>query len=136
MSDEIDTTLNEVLACWHRWALGYSPLPVSGVDPMFRGVPSNKSWDTTSDAFDSDLNHRQMEAVDCQVNELPDDDGRAKGGPNRAYRSAIHAHARNLHTGVAVWASPRLPADPMERAVVLMEAKNMLTRRLRAAGVL
>lgn len=136
MKDEIDTRLDDLLACWHRWALGYSPIPTCGADPMFRNVKTSKTWDTTSDAFDADLNNRHMEAIECQVNELPDDDGRAKGGPNRAYRSAIHANARNLHTGVSVWASPRLPRDPIERGIVLMEARNLLTRRLRDAGVM
>ncbi len=136
MRHEIDVQLDDLLACWHRWAAGYSPVPTSGADPMFKNVKITKAWDSTSDAYDEDLNARAMEAVDCQVNELPDDDGKAKGGPNRAYRSAIHAHARNLHTGVSVWASPRLPRDPIERGIVLMEARNMLTRRLRDAGVM
>lgn len=136
LRSEHDAKLDDLLACWHRWQLGFSPVPTSSASPQFRNVKSAKTWDSTSDAYDQDLEHRQMEAVECQVNELPDDDGKAKGGPNRAYRSAIHAHARNLHVGRSVWASPRLPTDPMERAVVLLEARNLLTRRLCDAGVM
>lgn len=133
---EVDSRLDDLLAGWHRWASGYSAVPISSACPQFRDVRTPKHWDTTSDAFDEELDDRVMKTVDCQVDELPDDDGRTRGGPNRAYRSAIHALARNLATGAFVWSSPRLPRDPIERSIVVIEARNMLTRRLRVAGVM
>lgn len=136
LRSEHDAKLDDLLACWHRWQMGFSVVPTSSASPQFRNVRANKAWDTTSDAFDQDLNNRLMQAVECQVYELPDQDNRDKGGPNQAYRSAILANARNLHAGKSVWSSPRLPTDPIERAVVLLEARNLLTRRLCAAGVL
>jgi hypothetical protein len=35
-----------------------------------------------------------------------------------------------------VWSSPRLPDNQIERAVLLMEARNMLARGLIGRGVL
>ncbi|OUM00568.1 hypothetical protein [Variovorax sp. JS1663] len=123
-------TLDDLLSRWHSWAKGYIPVPQSGADPMFRNVRTPKTWDTTSDAFDDDLNNRIMECIDFQVSQMPDNP------PDHGYRSAIYSLARNLSTGRSVWISPRLPRDPMQRAVIVLEARNMLTRRLLAAGVM
>jgi hypothetical protein len=97
---------------------------------MFRNVKSSKNWDTTSDVIQDELHGSTMETIEAQVSELPDVD------KVRPYRSAIYAIARNLHVGANVWSNPRLPTDPLERGVVIMEARNMLTRRLVAAGVM
>ena len=97
---------------------------------MFRNVKSGKTWDSTGQVIQDELNGSTMEAIDFHVGELPDE---AKTKP---YRSAIYAIARNLHVGASVWSSPRLPVDAEERAVVVMEARNMLTKRLIAAGVM
>lgn len=124
--DKLDTLLRD----WHQWQMGYSPVPVAGASVMFRNVKSGKGWDTTDEVIDDELNGSTMEAIDCQVNELPD------VPLVRPYRSAIYNVAKNLHAGAAVWGSPRLPKDAEERAIVVMEARNMLTRRLIAAGVM
>lgn len=124
--DQLDGLLRE----WHQWQIGYSPIPTCGADPMFRNAKSGKGWDSTDEVIDDELHGSTMEAIDCQVQELPD-------VPQlQPYRSAIYAIARNLHVNANVWMSPRLPKDPMERGVVIMEARNALTRRLIAAGVL
>lgn len=44
--------------------------------------------------------------------------------------------ARNLSCRAQVWSSPRLPAQRDELKVLLLEARNMLTRGLIAKGVL
>lgn len=129
--DEMAVVLNDLLKRWHRWQSGYSPVPVCSADPMFRNVKSGKTWDSTSQVIRDELNGSTMETIDFHVGELPDDET-----TGRAYRSAIYSIARNLHAGQSVWSSPRLPRDPMERGVVCMEARNMLTRRLIAAGVM
>ena len=119
------SALDDILARWHAWARGYSPAGRQGACPMFRQARSSRGWDDTADIIDAEVHQSTMEAVDFQVGEMQD-----------PHRAAIHAHARNLHTGRSVWPSPRLPADPMERAVILLEAMNQLMRRLMAAGVL
>jgi len=129
--DEMVVILNDLLKRWHRWQAAYSPVPVCSADPMFRNVKSGKTWDSTSQVIRDELNGSTMETIDFHVGELPDDEA-----TGRAYRSAIYALARNLHSGRSVWSSPRLPQDPMERGIVCMEARNMLTRRLIAAGVM
>ncbi|KAF1003326.1 MAG: hypothetical protein GAK28_04765 [Luteibacter sp.] len=130
--DECAAALDDLLKRWHRWQMGFSPVPVCGADPMFRNVKASRTFDTTSDAFDAELNGRLMEAVDFQVSEMPDEPN--PGGRNGAYRSAIYCLAKNLALGASVWDSPRLPKDQMERAIVVLEARNILTRRLLAAG--
>lgn len=124
--DQLDGLLRE----WHQWQIGYSPIPTCGADPMFRNAKSGKGWDSTDQVIDDELHGSTMEAIDCQVQELPD------VPLLRPYRSAIYAIARNLHVNANVWMSPRLPKDVDERAVVIMEARNMLVRRLMAVGVM
>lgn len=117
--------LDDLLSRWHSWARGYSPIPRCGADPMFRNAKSGKGWDSTSDVIEDELNGKIMEAIDFQVSEMKD-----------PHRSAIYIHARNCSTGRNVWMSPRMPANPEERALILMEARNLLTRRLMNVGVM
>lgn len=122
--------LNDLLKRWHRWQIGFSPVPTCSADPMFRNVQSGKTWDSTSQVLRDELNSSTMESIDFQVGELPDE------VPARPYRSAIYTIAKNLHAGGNVWLSKRLPEDAMERGIVYMEARNMLMRRLMTAGVM
>jgi hypothetical protein len=124
--DILDTLLRD----WHEWQKGYSPVPTCSADPMFRNAKSSKGWDSTSDVIQDELHGSTMETIEAQVAELPDIP------KTQPYRSAIYAIARNLHVGANVWSNPRLPADQLERGVVIMEARNLLTKRLIAAGVL
>lgn len=122
--------LNDLLLRWHRWQVGFSPVPVCGADPMFRDVKSGKTWDSTGQVIRDELDGSTMEAIDFHVGELPD-------VPFvQPYRSAIYTIARNLHSRGTVWMSARLPTDPLERGVIYMEARNMLMRRLMTAGVM
>lgn len=125
MRDDSQNIINDLLSQWHAWASGYQPVGRQGACPMFRQARSPRGWDDSSDITASDVHQSTMEAVDFQVGEMHD-----------PHRAAIYAHARNLHAGRAVWSSPRLPADPIERGVILIEAKNKLMRRLLSAGVL
>ena len=125
MRDDSKAIFDDVLARWHLWARGYSPLAVVQVDPAFRGEISRSGWDSQDDINDAEINSKTMEAVDFQVSEMIE-----------PHRSAIYENARNCVTGNSVWKSPRLPADPLERGVILMEARNQLMRRLIFAGVL
>ena len=125
MHDDSTNILDDMLSRWHAWACGYKPIGQQGACPMFRQARSPRGWEDSSDITASEVHQSTMEAIDFQVGEMRD-----------PHRSAIHAHARNLHTGRAVWSSPRLPTDPVERGVILMEAKNQLMLRLLASGVL
>lgn len=125
MMNDSASILDDLLARYHAWAKAYSPVPTRGADPMFRNVKSGKSWDSTSDVIEDELNGKTMEAVDFHIGEISD-----------PHRAALYILARNCYTGRNVWLSPRLPADPMERGVVIMEARTRLTRRLMAAGVM
>lgn len=125
MKNEADQILDDLLSRWHGWARGYKPVPQCSADPMFRNARSAKGYDTTADLVADEVESGQLEAVDFHVSEMQD-----------PHRSAIYCYARNQYTGVSVWGSPRLPQDPIERGIVVMEAKNQLTRRLINAGVM
>ena len=125
MRNDSKAILDDILSRWHSWSRGYSPLAVVAVDPMFRGEISRSGWDTSDDIIDAQLNGKIMEAVEFQVGEMKD-----------PYRSAIHITARNCATGRSVWSSPRLPTDPLERGAIVVAARDQLTQRLMAAGVM
>lgn len=125
MPNDLNAILDALLSEWHNWARGYSPVPTCSAGPMFRNAKSAKGWDSASDVVEDELAAKTMQAVDFHVGEIGD-----------PHRSAIYIHARNCCTGRNVWSSPRLPACPMERGVILAEAKNMLARRLLSAGVI
>lgn len=125
MRGEIDSILDDLLKSWHRWAKGYQHVGGINSSPMFRNAKTSKGWDSLSDIADESIDAAKFEAVDFHVMSL-----------EPAYRTALQLQARNLHTGVSVWSSPRLPQDPEERTIVLMEARNRLMRCLLTAGVM
>lgn len=128
---DTDAILDDILARHHAWARAFRVVGEAGASPMFRQAKSPRGWDTADQLLEDEIESKIMKAVDFHIGELPDD--QLQGRP---YRSAIYCLARNCYTGRNVWMSPRLPADPMERGVVVREARNMLTRRLIAAGVM
>ena len=124
MRDETKAILDDLLGRWHFWAKSDKLTPQKVVCAMFSGMRSPRSWDSTDDILDSEVNNKIMKAVDFAVTELQD-----------PHRTAIYINARNCHTGHSVWNSPRLPADPLERGAILTEARAMLLKRLISAGV-
>ena len=131
MFNDSEEILSDLLSRWHSWARGYRPIAQSGADPMFRNVKSGKSWDSTADIVEDEIESGILKAVDFHVSEMPDDPEGVG-----ALRSAIYCHARNCCTGRSVWMSPRLPRDPVERGAILAAAKAEITRRLMQAGVM
>lgn len=131
--NDTDAILDDILSRWHHWQ---KEKPINGVDrlddPVFRDAASRCGWDSAGDIVDRELEAHVMAAVDFHVS----GDERGEGGLDEPYRAAIYCIARNCYTGRKVWMSPRLPQDPMERGVVLLEARNMITRRLMDAGVM
>lgn len=122
----IDASLDALLILMHEAsshdsvAAGY-PASAAGMK-LYR--PS-KQHDGDNGAADSDADASLGHAVEAQVDQMLD-----------PHRTAIRINARNLATGVHVWGSARLPLDPVERAIMLMEARNQIMRRLQAAGLL
>lgn len=129
-ASETAAILNDLLVRWHRWQIGFSPVPTCSADPMFRNVKSGKTWDSTHQVIRDELDGSTMEAIDFHVGELPDVPF------TQPYRSAIYMIAKNLHARSNVWTSARVPTDPIERGIIYMEARNMLIRRLMTAGVM
>ena len=124
MHNDSKAILDDILSRWHAHCKGYNIAPSCGSDPMFKGAKSG-GWDGADDVMDAAINRKIMQAVDFEVGELLE-----------PYRSAIYVTARNLCTGRAVWNSPRLPVDAMERGVIVVEAKRQITKRLMCAGVI
>lgn len=128
-----DEILNSLLSDWHKWQL---QTPVNGTDrladPTFRDVRPGRYWESQDDIVEKQSHTDKMKAIEFAVA----GDSKGQGGMPDLMRYVIQEQARNLHTGVAVWRNPRLPVDPMERAVLLQEARNALMKRLLAAGVM
>lgn len=131
MHNDSAAILDDLLARFHAWSKSYSPVPVCGADPMFRNAKASRGFDSVDEIIEDELSASTMRAIEFHISELPDD--QASGRP---YRSAIYCIARNCYTGRNVWLSPRLPRDLAARVVVVQEARNLLTRRLMAAGVM
>jgi hypothetical protein len=128
-----DQLLHSLLADWHRWM---AATPINSVDrlddPTFRDVKSGRCWDSSDDIIAADLKSDTMKTIEFCVT----GDRKGQGGLMEPYRAAIYNLARNQAMGITCWRSPRLPADPIERGIVVLEAKNMLMRKLLTAGVI
>jgi hypothetical protein len=125
-------TLNDYLARWHAWT---APKPINGTDrqddPAFRDAESYRGWDTEDDLHDKHWFLFVMTTIDFIVT----GDSQGQGAMESPYKDAILIQARNLHTGFNVWVSPRLPRESAKRTEILTEARAILARRMRSAGV-
>ncbi len=125
MTNDAGAILDDLLCRWHHWA---------SADRFTRGWNDralvvgeyviSRQYDDSNGALDAAIERRIMRAVDFQVSEMAD-----------PHRAAIHANARGLAHGCAVFGSARLPADREERATLVIEARLMLMRRLHKAGI-
>jgi hypothetical protein len=125
MQNEIDTLLNDLLTRHHRWAQKYrfgKGYPSS--DSACRGARASRQYDDANGALDDDLEDSIMEAFDAALNRIP-----------QPHLTALQFLGRNMATGLYVWRSPRLPADPIERGVLILEARTKLLRELASDGV-
>lgn len=126
MRNEADEILDDILSRWHSWARGQGG--TAGHARTSAGMESyrpSRQYDDFNGALDGDLEHMRCKQVDFDVRQMP-----------QPHQTAIYVDARNLCTGVAVWGNPRLPSDVKEREVVVSEARDMLTKKLLASGVL
>lgn len=126
MQSEIDTLLNDLLTRHHRWSQKYrfgKGYPSS--DSACRGARASRQYDDANGALDDDLEDTIMEAFDCALNRI-----------EQPHLTALQFLGRNMAVGYYVWTSPRLPADPRERGVLVLEARNKLLKELSRDGVL
>ena len=125
MMTEANHILDDWLSRWHAWGKSYKANQQTARDPVFRNAKSGRGWDSIDDIIEDDLIGSTLESIDFHVSEMQD-----------PHRTAVYMLARNLYTGRSVWLSKRLPEDPLERGIIVAEARNQITRRLMAAGVM
>lgn len=122
----IEASLDALLIMWHTHAsmegVGWGYPSRAPASHQYR---CSRQYDDQNGSLDGDVDKQIAKAVGHQVDKMTE-----------PHRTAIHINARNLKVGVSVWQSPRLPADQMERARVVSDARDMLARRLIAEGLL
>jgi len=118
--------LESLLSRWHHWQGGYKATRGFKSRALVVGdYQVSRQYDDLSGALDDDLENATMRKIDFEVSEMKD-----------PHRAAIYCLARALCIGAAVFTSPRLPADPKERAGVVAKARVLLVLRLVNAGVM
>lgn len=123
---ELNERLNDLLRRWHAFSSGYSfGKGYPSADVVCRISKSTSIWDDRNGVVDLLVERKIMESFDAAVWSIP-----------QPHLTALQFQARNLHSGAQVWTSPRLPADEMERGILIMEARNMLMRALAHKGVM
>jgi hypothetical protein len=126
MQNDIQHVLSSMLAEWHRHCQhtamrsGY-PGRAAG----FGQFRSNSQYDWANGVEDEMVDKRIMEGFDAAAQRIP-----------QPWFTALQFEARNLVVRHQVWTSPRLPQDPAEREVLILEARVRLLRELARDGVL
>lgn len=113
---QLNDLLNEILREWHSW---------SANDSVGRGFGRHSASCRVGPGGTTSWEVADMETVDAVIDTIP-----------QPHRTALAFQARNLNSRAEVWKSPRLPENWEERQILLMEARNMLTRGLIGKGVL
>ena len=122
----LNARLNDLLAGWHAWSAGHvMEIGYQRTCPTFRQARASRQYDDANGSLDAHVDAVLMEAVDAVVSAI-----------DNPWHAALSVQARNLHTGRSVWASPRLPACPTERAKLLGVARNKFAQGLEKAGIL
>lgn len=122
MHNDSDAIMSDLLARWHR---SEDSRYGRGYDRRAHIMGKSLSDERDEDDADEELEAGRMRLLGEEVARMPD-----------PYRHAIQCMARNAAVGAAVFASPRLPADPVERQEVVRAAVRILTGRLLAIGVI
>lgn len=126
MNNDIQNLLSGMLADWHHYCqhtadkAGYA-----GRAAGFGQCRSSSQYDWQNGVEDEMVDRRIMEGFDAAAQRIP-----------QPWLTALQFEARNLAVRYQVWASPRLPVDREERAVLILEARNRLLRELAKDGVL
>jgi hypothetical protein len=112
------SNLLDLLALW--WRYERQQLPVQGYPvecPTTAGYRASRQYDDGNGAAETDERGSLALSV-----------GRAVDGMEEPYRTALYIAARNRVTGASVWISPRLPTDKDERAQIVADALDMLSK--------
>ncbi len=119
--------LDSLLSDWHAWCASYRPVTLGYAprDSTCGDFRTSRQWDDSNGTLDAYVDELTLKATDRQIRALQE-----------PHHTAVVIHARNLGCRVAVWRSPRLPADPDERRAVIDCALDLLTGRLLACGIL
>ena len=124
MIDDTQELISDLLSRWHNWRSNQASGGYPTVNAACRLYRCSKQHDDINGALDTDLEHRQMEAVDLCIDRIA-----------QPYNTALQINARNLCTGVSVWQSARLPADRVAAAELLVQARALLLIEFVKAGV-
>lgn len=126
MGNDIDAILDDLLSRWHHWSSQHEHVSgFSGVSAAFRLFRVSRQYDDTNGALDDDVEHSIMAAVHGCIEAV-----------EQPWRTAIYIDARNLHTGISVWSSPRIPQEPIEREQFVADSRVMLAAQLHRFGVM
>ena len=119
-------SLDDILSRWHSWQGGYKDVRgFKGRALVVGDFRISRQYDSDNGALDDEIEDATMRSVDFEVSEMKE-----------PHRSAIYALARALNIGLMVFSSPRLPADPKEKHLVINTARGILVARLVEAGIL
>lgn len=127
--DEFDFQLSDLLARWHAYNCGHQyTRGYAGADSTCKDHNTNALYDRENGALDARLESSTMKEVGSAIDSIPNDP--------QPWNTVLHIHARNLHTGNEVWHSARITGGKEERALLLLEARNMLMVKLMRRGVM
>jgi hypothetical protein len=121
--------LDQILIEWHTWGsakaayrgvLGYPPKAM-----VCGEFNISRQYDDQHGMLDAYVDNLTMSAVEKQVEQI-----------ENPHNIALRIEARNLATRCYVWSSPRLPADPGQRRIIIRAAREILTTKLLTAGIL
>jgi hypothetical protein len=126
MQDDIQHLLSGMLVDWH-WHCTHTAdrAGPAGKSAVFGSTPSNSQYDWENGVESALVDKRIMQGFDAAINRVP-----------QPWLTALQFEARNLAVRYQVWVSPRLPTNPQEREVLIMEARNRLLKELARDGVL
>jgi hypothetical protein len=122
----LQADLDYWLARW--WSARDRPSASEGypaVSAYLKNYRTSRQHDDTNGALDQDIDAMVIAQVDHDISAMEADS-----------RLAISYEACRLSLGVAVFMLQRLPADRAELAALVLMARNNLTMRLLASGVL
>jgi len=122
---EIDATLDDLLIRWHQFSPGRVGRGFNDRTLVAGDYQISRQYDDCNGALDDAIEATILRQVGYEIEQL-----------QPLHRIAIHALARALVVGCEVFMSPRLPEDRDARAALVRVARDELTARLVAAGVM
>jgi hypothetical protein len=120
-----ENILDDLLSRWHAWQWDHVGRGFNRKSLVTGDYRCSRQYDDQNGALDASLDHRQMQAVEFAVRQMVN-----------PHRAAIYVLARALHSGMAMFSSPLLPNDAVQRDLIFTSARQMLTLRLQSAGLM